>query len=152
MRYVLTFCLTLLLILGQPHGANAGSKPEDLTARALAPVNAIRKQHGLGQLGASRKLTSAAAAHASDMETRGFFSHTGSNGSTLGQRVRKQRYRFCAVAENIAKGQGSLEDVLAGWMASPGHRRNMLNPDVSEFSLVRGGGNVWVMVLGRSGC
>lgn len=37
-------------------------------------------------------------------------------------------------------------------MASPGHRRNILDGEVTEFGLVRGPGDLWVMVLGRAGC
>jgi uncharacterized protein YkwD len=70
----------------------------------------------------------------------------------VGDRVRRQGYGFCFVAENIAKGQGSLERVLNGWLASPGHRRNILASQAREFGLVRGPGNLWVMVLGKPGC
>ncbi|MCR9113638.1 MAG: CAP domain-containing protein [Rhodobacteraceae bacterium] len=128
---------------------------QDLTdhgAGARDWLNAFRDGQGRIGLVISGRLTDAAAAHAGDMARRGFFSHTGSDGSSIGDRVRAQGYGFCFVAENIAKGQGSLEQVLADWANSTGHRRNMLAPEAREFGLVRGPGNLWVMVLGRPGC
>lgn len=120
--------------------------------QALLGLNELRAQHGLVPLGWSRRLEKAAREHAKDMQHRGFFSHQGSNGSRVGDRVRKRGYRWCAVAENIAKGQPSLLSVMSSWRGSPGHRKNLLHGQVSEFALVRAEGNIWVMVLARPGC
>lgn len=124
-----------------------------LAAADIGPIlNELRAQKGLVPLSASAKLTTAARKHAQDMARRGFFSHEGSNGSSVGDRVRRQGGGFCFVAENIAKGQGSLQEVVADWMASAGHRKNMLNRKAAEYGLARASGNIWVLVLGRSGC
>lgn len=119
---------------------------------AMAGLNALRVKHGLAPLSYSRKLEKAARRHAKDMARGGFFSHQGSDGSRIGDRVRAARYRWCAAAENIAKGQPSLAKVLTSWAQSLGHRRNMLHPEVTEFALVREEGSIWVMVLARPGC
>ena len=119
--------------------------------RALDWVNQFRRQKGRRALRWSSELTRAAEAHALDMSRRGFFSHTGSDGSNVGKRVKRTGYRWCRVAENIARGQGSLEAALTGWQGSAGHRKNMLHRDVSEIGVARGPGNTWVMVLAR-GC
>lgn len=132
--------------------AAAAQAMQDLGPSALDRVNASRAEAGRGALRLNAQLTQAAAAHARDLAKTGAFSHTGSNGSSVGDRVRGQGYGFCFVAENIAKGQGSLEQVLSGWMASPGHRRNILAKEAREFGLVRGPGNLWVMVLAKPGC
>lgn len=146
MRLLLIVCLCLWTAPAPAQGI------EDLGPAALPQMNTLRAQNGRAPLELDRKLTSAAAAHARDMAKKGFFSHTGSNGSSLGDRARKARYGFCFIAENIAKGQGRLDKVLNGWMNSPGHRKNMLSQQATEFGLVRGAGNHWVMVLGRPGC
>lgn len=117
-----------------------------------AILNELRGQKGLSALTVSGKLTKAAAAHAQDMARRDFFSHTGSNGSALGDRVRAQGYGFCFAAENIAKGQKSERDVLQSWMASRGHRKNMLHRKATEYGIARASGDIWVLVLGRPGC
>lgn len=61
-------------------------------------------------------------------------------------------YGYCRLAENIAKGQRSLAEVMRSWANSPGHRRNMTLRDVTEAALVRTSDDVWVMVLGLPGC
>ena len=50
------------------------------------------------------RLEAAARAHGQDMAARGFFSHTGSDGSDIGDRLRRAGYAFCFGAENIAAG------------------------------------------------
>ncbi|WP_417206878.1 CAP domain-containing protein [Antarctobacter sp.] len=118
--------------------------------RAL--LNGLRAEAGLAPLSTSATLEKAARRHARDMARRGFFAHSGSDGSDAMDRARRAGYRPCQIAENIAKGQRSLEEVFADWMTSPGHRRNMLNGGVRDYALVRGDGNIWVLVLGRDGC
>lgn len=121
-------------------------------AAATQNLNAFRAEHGLPPLAYSRKLEKAARHHAKDMVRGGFFSHQGSDGSGIGDRVRGVGFRWCTVAENIAKGQRSLGQVMQSWQDSLGHRRNMLHREVSEFALVHGDGSIWVMVLARPGC
>ncbi|MBT55084.1 MAG: serine protease [Mameliella sp.] len=115
-------------------------------------LNGLRAEAGLAPLSASSALEKAARRHARDMARRGFFAHSGSDGSDVMDRARRAGYRPCQIAENIAKGQRSVEEVVADWMTSPGHRRNMLNDGVRDYGMVRGDGNVWVLVLGRDGC
>lgn len=124
----------------------------DHGAAAQEWLVATRKANNRAGGSVSVPLTKAAADHASDMAARGFFSHTGSDKSSVGKRVKRQGYGFCFVAENIAKGQKNLSQVMESWMSSDGHRRNILASEATEFGLVSGPGNLWVMVLGRPGC
>ena len=119
---------------------------------ALDWVNGFRRIKRRAPLTWSPLLERVAQAHADDMAQNGFFSHDGSDGSDIATRLDRAGYGWCAAAENIAKGHGSVAEVLEGWRASPGHRRNMLNREVTEMGLARGEGNLWVMVLGRPGC
>src|SRR6056297_270370 len=141
-----------LMLAGLMLAGQAQAQMTDMGGSAQGWLSQMRAQDGRGALAVSAPLTRAAAAHADDLAGSGRFSHEGSNGSSVGQRVRKHGYGFCFVAENIAKGQGSLQEVLEGWMASPGHRRNILAEQAVECGLVRGPDNLWVMVLGRPGC
>lgn len=86
------------------------------------------------------------------MSGHGFFGHTGSDGSSVGDRVRRTGYDFCKVAEAIAQGEISLGAVLQGWMASRPHRQILLSREAEDFGLVRGAGNRWVLVMARPGC
>ncbi|PIL18462.1 hypothetical protein P775_17975 [Puniceibacterium antarcticum] len=137
-------CILILMM-----ASSVAAEPVTGAAQAL---NALRAQQGLPPLVISEKLQLAAERHAQDMAQRGYFSHTGANGSDIAARAGAVGFRYCSLAENIAKGQKSLEAVMAGWAGSPGHRRNMLKRDVRVFGLARAKGNIWVMELGREGC
>ncbi|CAI5743875.1 unnamed protein product [Peronospora destructor] len=61
--------------------------------------------------------------------------HGGSNGSRLGDRISAQGYQFATAAENVAAGQKTVDNVMASWWNSPGHRANLLNKDVKNVRL-----------------
>ncbi|SNS21510.1 CAP domain-containing protein [Antarctobacter heliothermus] len=119
-------------------------------ASARQALNAFRAENGLGPVSTNPQLEKAAQSHARDMARSGIFDHRGSDGSDPLVRVQRAGYSACYVSENIARGQRSLSEVMVAWANSPGHRRNMLSDSASEFALVRGAGDNWVMVLGRS--
>lgn len=96
----------------------------------------------------SPQLQAAAQAHAEDLQATGQFSHTGSDGSDIRQRVQRARYNACFMAENIARGQPNVRSVVETWMGSSEHRRNILNAQVSQFGFANVG-DVWVLVLAR---
>ncbi|GGX50647.1 hypothetical protein GCM10007385_18930 [Tateyamaria omphalii] len=114
---------------------------------ALAAINAERAAQNRVPLVYDAKLEAAARAHAEDMVRAGFFAHTGSDGSDIGQRLDRVGYRYCFGAENIAAGQRSLSEVMTSWMGSRGHRRNILHRKAEAVGLARAPGNTWVMVL-----
>lgn len=114
---------------------------------ATRAVNDLRANAGKAPLAYSAILERAAQAHADDMARRGFFAHEGSNGSAMSDRVSAQGYKWCFVAENIAKGQRDLRQVMQSWTTSKGHYKNMVNRSAQEFGLARAKGNIWVMVL-----
>ena len=64
-----------------------------------------------------------------------FFSHTGADGSTVGDRVQNSGYQYSNAGENIAAGQTTAVDVVEGWINSPGHRANILNPNYTEIGV-----------------
>jgi uncharacterized protein YkwD len=98
-------------------------------------TNEQRQQHGCAALALSGKLSSAASAHSQDMALNDLFSHTGSNGSTMVSRVVATGYRYSQLAENLAAGAATAEDVVASWMNSSGHRANILNCNLHELGV-----------------
>lgn len=88
-----------------------------------------------GPLTWSTPLTQAAAVHSQDMVANNFFSHTGSNGSTLSSRVNATGYAWSSLGENIAAGYGTVNNVMAGWMASDGHCANIMNPNFTQIGV-----------------
>ena len=73
--------------------------------------------------------------HTADMAAHGYFSHQGRDGSQPWDRVAAAGYQARGSGENIAQGYRSASDVVAGWMASPGHRRNMLDCSWTELGV-----------------
>lgn len=121
-------------------------------AAAWEPLNTYREGQGLAPLERAPALEEMAARHASDMAEKGYFAHVSPDGRGLTERARAVGYRYCSLAENIALGQRSPDEVFASWRNSAPHRENMRLPDVTEYGLARAQGDYWVLVLGRPGC
>jgi uncharacterized protein YkwD len=79
------------------------------------------------------KLAAAALAHSRDMAERNYFGHADPAGASVGQRVRQQGFRWRFVGENIAAGHGSAQQVVAGWLASPGHCANLMGREFAAM-------------------
>lgn len=151
---VIGLALTLGPIHAAPVAADGCRVPAaqtQLRSDALRTVNQAREQAGLARLRPNPLLDRAAQEHACDMALSGRLSHTGSDGSQPPDRLRRAGYAFRTGAENVAVGFDSGAAVTAGWMASPGHRRNILDPAVTEagFGLAIGvaGRISWVLDL-----
>jgi uncharacterized protein YkwD len=107
----------------------------------VACANRERAARGLAPLKVDPVLTRAADGHAADMAARGFFDHVTPEGRTPWDRIEAAlagALPFGAMGENIAMGYGDAEAACEGWMDSPGHRANILEP---RFTLIGAG---WV--------
>jgi uncharacterized protein YkwD len=102
--------------------------------QVLALANTERARAGCGPLRLDAALREAAQAHSQDMADNDYFSHTGSDGSSPWDRAAEAGYSDPS-GENIAAGYQTPEDVMAAWMASAGHRANILNCDSREMGL-----------------
>jgi uncharacterized protein YkwD len=71
-------------------------------------------------------LENVADEHSRDMGDNNFFNHTGSDGLSVGDRVKNAGYDWTAVGENIAAGQTTLDAVMKAWLDSPGHCANIM--------------------------
>src|SRR5688572_2883861 len=128
-------------------------------AQVIVLANLERAKVNAGSLTEQAELTQAAQGHAFDMACNLFMSHTGSNGSSPFDRMQRFGYAFSAAAKNVAAGYGTPVEVVQGWMESPGHRKNMLDPAytqigigyvfTSETGVEENYFHYWVMVLGR---
>ncbi len=104
-------------------------------SQVIALINNERANAGVAPLNGQSQLGNAARGHSQDMACNGFFSHTGSDGSTFAVRITRAGYSYSAAAENIAAGYGDPASVVAGWMGSQGHKDNMLNPNYTEVGI-----------------
>lgn len=98
----------------------------------LQATNSERSVNGAGSLGLNNKLTSAAQAKANDMVARNYWSHNTPDGNSPWIFVDGQGYAYQKLGENLAAGFSDETSAVAGWMASPSHRDNMLNKSYSE--------------------
>jgi uncharacterized protein YkwD len=104
-------------------------------ARAHSRTCGRRRFPPAPPLSLSRTLTLAARAHSRDMAAHDLFSHTGSDGSSPGQRVARAGYRWSMVGENIASGAGTPRQVVAGWLASPHHCANIMTAGFRQMGV-----------------
>ncbi len=155
------FILAATLALAACGGATTSSNSSGAASTAAQPantasfasmINAVRAENGVAPVTRSSKLDRAAQRHAEDMLNNGFFSHTGSNGSTAGQRATAAGYRWSTVAENIAADYATKEEALQSWVNSPGHQANNISPNVTNFgfgSAGTGRNKTWVLMFAR---
>ncbi|CAE6944463.1 Allergen V5/TPX-1 family protein [Ectopseudomonas oleovorans] len=78
-------------------------------------------------------LGSAAESHSRAMANDNFFAHQGRDGRTPGDRAELAGYGGGRVGENIAAALDTPAKVVEGWLASPGHCANIMNPEYSEL-------------------
>jgi uncharacterized protein YkwD len=83
----------------------------------------------------NEKLYEAALQHSKNMANLNFFDHTGLDGSNPGDRIKAQGYDWWTYMENIAAGQNTASEAIAGWLESPGHCANIMNTDITEIGL-----------------
>lgn len=86
-------------------------------------------------LRASPQLREAALAHSRDMAAHSYLEHVGRDGSTPGERVARAGYRWRSVGENIAAGPTSAREAADGWLASPEHCANIMDPDFIDTAV-----------------
>ncbi|MFD1371421.1 CAP domain-containing protein [Actinoplanes sichuanensis] len=111
--------------------------PAQIRARAVMVqvvrlTNEERKEAGCPALTVDGHLVTASLRQSNYMARTRLFSHVWRDGSTFVDRSEDSGYRQPA-GENIAWGYRSAPEVMEAWMASPGHRRNILNCKAKAF-------------------
>ena len=132
------------LILASAYVVPARSQAPALAARALQLVNDARLRGArcgnrtfapAPPVRLSGTLADVALGHAADMAEHNFFEHEDLSGRTPADRVRAVGYSEKLVGENIAYGPSSAEEVVKGWLDSPGHCENIMDPRFMEMGL-----------------
>jgi uncharacterized protein YkwD len=114
-----------------------------------------REQYGpAAALAISDPLYRAARSHARDMARRNYFEHQGRDGKSPKDRVQREGYRLRLTGENIAFGPETAAEVVAGWLASPGHCANIMDPRFRDMGVAVSQGRqrghfYWVQELGQ---
>lgn len=127
-----------------PASASCSSDTQIIRERMLALINEARAEvrncgneefEATNPVMWSQELEAAAQAHSEDMAMHNFFSHTGSDGSAISDRVTDAGYTWSTVGENIAAGRRTANETISDWLESPGHCRNLMNPDFTEVAV-----------------
>jgi len=150
-----------LIVLAQPIAPLVLPELEEAGKAILQSVNVARatarhcgtqRFEAAPAVSLNAQLSNAALAHSRDMAEHRYFNHQGRDGRAVGDRARQAGYHWKRVGENIATNFGSPEDVVAGWLDSPGHCANVMAPafrDMGAAYAVNAKGTVyWTQVFG----
>ena len=116
-------------------------------AELLRLHNEARTERGVAALCAQEELMAAARGHSKDMIERGYYDHEAPDGADPGDRISRAGYPFSTYAENISRttgitsragdgpGRGEVGETFEGWMGSPPHLKNLMNPELVEVGI-----------------
>lgn len=114
---------------------SGGASLDSIEAEFLNLINAHRQENGLAPLANNSTLNVSSDGHSLDMAENAYFSHTSQDGSSPFDRMADAGYSCGTMGENIAAGQSSAQQVFEGWLNSPGHNANMLNPSFVSIGI-----------------
>ena len=150
------------LLLASAYTTPSRTEASLLSARVLDLVNEVRARGTrcgervfapVPPVKPSATLAGVALGHASDMAQHDYFEHEDLRGHTPADRVRAVGYREKLVGENIAYGPQSTDEVVRGWLDSPGHCENIMDPRFAEMGVAFAAGQAskrglyWVQLL-----
>lgn len=126
---------------GVPERPEKPERPEEdeentensFAMQVIKLVNKERAKEGLPELRYDAKIEKAALVRAK--ETVASFSHTRPDGSSFSTALKEQGVSYRGAGENIAWGQKTPEEVMEGWMNSPGHRANIMNKNFTKIGV-----------------
>ena len=159
-RLLVLLALPSALVAATSFGQQGPPDTDQVTELVVRLTNEFRMQEGRKEAALNARLLAAARYFAGYMAKTGQLGHE-ADGSTPEARARKHGYDYCIVSENIAYKYSSAgfaarefaQGFVEGWKNSPGHRKNMLDPDVTETgaALARGKSGYYyaVQMFGR---
>lgn len=107
----------------------------ELAADLLERTNIVREEYVQRALAPNAQLERAAEARANDLALRGYFSHVSPDGRVLDDFLRDAGYQYAVAGENLAMGFTDMDTVIATWLASPSHRRNLIAADYDDVGI-----------------
>ena len=150
------------LMLASRYTLPGRSQTTVLAARALQLINEVRASgtrcgtrpfSPVAPVTLSAMLANVAFGHAEDMAQHDYFEHEDSRGRSPAQQVRASGYQEKLVGENIAYGPKSIDEAVKGWLDSPDHCENIMDPRFAEMGIAYAPGQqdrrglYWVQLL-----
>lgn len=151
------------IALAEPFKPPAARELSGISRRVLQLANRARAQPrrcgptpfaAAPPLSANATLQKAALGYAQQMALYGYMDHTGRDGSSPAERVTRSGYRWRETGENLASGIMTPEQVVAGWLHSPEHCANLMDPLFREMGVAfavnphNDAGIYWAMEFG----
>jgi len=144
--------LLFTLLVAACAGPRTQLKVDQVTSRdapaAAVAVSAFRKAHGLGAVTVDQRFNEAAQRQAEAMAASATLSHT--IDGDFSSRMKAMGFNWGYSAENLGMGHADLAGAMRSWEASPGHRQNLLMPQVTRigFAMAQAGGRkYWALIL-----
>lgn len=101
-------------------------------------TNYYREENDIAELNTNQLLMEAAEAKLNDMFQKQYFAHISPEGDDAGIILKEIGYDYLVVGENLARGYfKDSKDLVDGWMKSPDHRENILNPKFREIGVAQ---------------
>jgi uncharacterized protein YkwD len=150
LAFVLVLCLGSLLYLPETFGQIVMRRTppgiqhlKEVEKWIYRYTNEARRKHGLLSLDRDEDLAALARAHSDDMLVRKFFGHENPDGLTIKERIPARNLSLGRIGENIWGGSGHdpsdarllARMIVDGWVSSPGHRANILNPNYTHLGV-----------------
>ena len=150
LMFVVLVVLIIILYTGNKNetevmSAVAAENSLEMEQEVLELVNDVRSKGAtcgdvykppVQELEWNEQLRNAAEGHSRDMADKNYFSHTSPDGKSFVDRINRAGYTgYRTVGENIAAGYGTAASVMEGWMRSPGHCNNIMNPAFREMGV-----------------
>lgn len=114
------------------HHAHAATASEVL---AVNLINKERSKHGLSKLKMNTKLNIATKLKLKDMQDKKYWSHSAPDGTSPFHWIDEAQYAYHYAGENLVRGVTNINGAMLAWMASPAHRKNILNPAYRETGI-----------------
>lgn len=99
----------------------------------VAETNEERTKLGLTPLTENPKLDASAQAKCNDMANRNYWSHEDPDGKHGWHYITENKYSYKKAAENLGHGFEDIDELMYGWMHSPSHKANIIQPDLEEI-------------------
>ncbi|SHM70799.1 CAP domain-containing protein [Gracilibacillus kekensis] len=116
--------------------------------KVIELTNEARSENGAQELNLDKRLADVAQTKSEDMAENNYFSHTSPTYGSPFDMLKQFGVDYTKASENIAAGQQSPESVVQGWLNSEGHRKNLLDAEVTHIGVgYTSDGNYWTQLF-----
>ncbi len=118
------------------------ANPTQMQKQIYTEINSQRHLNGEENLKENILLDNAAKAKLKDMFSKNYWDHTSPSGEKAWDFINQTGYSYKAAGENLAKGFFTTDPMIKAWMASPSHKKNILDQEFTETGIAVGNGSI----------